>query len=402
MGGLSPPSRARCGLGTLAGMALHIEWIPGISGADARQWDALVDSDPGGNPFLRHAFLRALEEGGCASAATGWEPHHLLVHEGDRLVAAAPVYRKFHSYGEYVFDWAWAEALERAGGSYYPKWLCAVPFTPVAGSRLLAAGDGAREAAAQALARLARSPGIESSMHLLFPPEDQAQLLVRDGFLLRTGIQFHWTNRGYRDFADFLAALDQPKRKKIRAERRKVQEAGVTLERRSGAQLTEEDWAFFHRCYAGTYAAHGMPPYLDEAFFQRIGREMPQNLLLVLATREGERIASALGVFDPVRGALYGRYWGATQDVSCLHFECCYYQMIEFAIERGLQVFEGGAQGAHKLARGLDPVPTVSAHWVRDPGLRAAVGRFLVRERSAITDAVDELSEHRAYRGRAE
>jgi uncharacterized protein len=379
-------------------MAHQVEWIEDLGEVDAAEWDALVAADPDGNPFLQHAFLHALQESGSANASTGWAAHHLAVRERGRLVAAAPLYRKAHSYGEYVFDWAWAQALEAAGRAYYPKWLCAVPFTPVAGSRLVAADARARSAACEAMSLLAREPGAESSLHVLFPPPAQARLLVQEGFLLREGIQFHWRNRGYRDFDDFLAALEQPKRKKIRAERRKVREAGIEFERLGGAQASDGDWAFFHRCYAGTYAAHDMPPYLDAGFFARISRAMPANLVLVLASRDGRRIASALGVLDPLRGALYGRFWGATEDVSCLHFECCYYQMIEFAIERGLRVFEGGAQGEHKLARGLDPVPTVSAHWLRDPGLREAVRRYLARERAAVSEAIDELGEHRAFR----
>jgi predicted N-acyltransferase len=381
--------------------AYRIQQVEDPGQVDAAEWDSLVDADGAASPFLRHAFLRALHESGSAVAATGWEPRWLALWApeaaGERLAAAVPLYRKSHSYGEYVFDWAWAEAQERLGRPYYPKWLVAVPFTPVAGSRLIAADEAARAAALQALLERTGARRL-SSLHVLFPPPEQAQALARAGLLLREGLQFHWRNRGYCSFEDFLAALAQPKRKKIRAERRKVAEAGIALDRRVGGEITEADWHFFYRCYENTYAEHGGLPYLNLDFFLRLARELPQHLMLVRALRGGRPVASALGVFDGARAALYGRYWGALERVPCLHFECCYYQMIEFAIERGLQVFEGGAQGAHKLARGLDPVPTWSAHWLRDAPLRDAVAHFLARERVAVDAAIDELAEHRALR----
>ncbi len=364
---------------------------------DAAAWDALVAADPDANPFLRHAFLSALQSSGAATAESGWYAQFLTLWRDDRLQAAVPLYAKAHSYGEYVFDWAWADAQERMGSPYYPKWLVAVPFTPVAGTRILARDAAARAAAIEALLALARSQEL-SSLHVLFAPPAQIDALAAAGLVVRKTVQFHWNNRPYRDFADFLDALTQPKRKKIRAERRKVHEAGVTLERRVGADIRPEDWRFFTDCYENTYAQHGGPPYLNHAFFRTIGDAMPENLLLVLAYRDGQPIASALGVFDRLRSVLYGRYWGALAAVDCLHFECCYYQMIDFAIEQGLQVFEGGAQGAHKLARGLDPVETRSAHWLRDPALLAAVRRFVNREGESIAASIDELNEHRALR----
>ena len=367
---------------------------------DAAAWDALVDADPDANPFLRHAFLAALQASGAADAASGWAARFVTVWRGARLVAAVPLYAKAHSYGEYVFDWAWADAQHRAGAEYYPKWLVAVPFTPVTGTRLLALDASARASALEALLELARSSSL-SSLHVLFAPPPQIDALRQAGLQVRDNLQFHWRNRSFADFEAFLQSLTQPKRKNIRAERRKVHEAGVAVERLVGGAIGAEDWRFFVRCYDNTYLQHGGAPYLNLDFFQRIGRDMPENLLLVLARRAGRPIASALGVFDRGRGVLYGRYWGALEAVPCLHFECCYYQMIEFAIEQGLQVFEGGAQGAHKLARGLDPVPTQSAHWLRDPRLDAAVRRFLVRERAAVAESIDELNEHRAHRERA-
>jgi len=239
-----------------------------------------------------------------------------------------------------------------------------------------------------------------SSLHILFAPPEQVDALAAAGMLIRTNVQFHWHNRHYQGFDTFLEALTQPKRKKIRAERRKVQEAGVHLERRIGPEITQEDWRFFVRCYENTYAAHGAPPYLNLDFFLSIAQHMPENLLLVRATRNGFPIASALAFFDKERSELYGRYWGALDHIPCLHFECCYYQMIEFAIEQGLQVFQGGAQGAHKMARGLDPQFTASAHWLRDPSMHAAVQRFVEQERKNVAATVDELNEHSALRAR--
>ena len=368
---------------------------------DAAAWDALVDADPDGNPFMRHAFLAALQSSGAATAETGWYAQYLSLWRDGRLQAAVPLYAKAHSYGEYVFDWAWADAQERMGMPYYPKWLVAVPFTPVAGTRILACDAAARVAAVDALLGLVRSQEL-SSLHVLFAPPPQIAALAEAGMLVRRTVQFHWNNRGYGDFGAFLDALTQPKRKKIRAERRKVEQAAVTLERRVGTAIGAADWRFFVRCYEHTYAMHGGPPYLNLAFFQTIARQMPENLMLVLASRGGQPIASALGVFDRPRGVLYGRYWGALEPVDCLHFECCYYQMIDFAIEQGLQVFEGGAQGAHKLARGLDPVETQSAHWLRDPAMHAAVRRFVAREQATVAAAIDELNEHRALRAAAD
>ena len=366
---------------------------------DRAAWDALVDADAEANPFVRHEFLAALTASGAAAGPSGWHPRFLLLKRGDELAGAAPLYAKDHSYGEYVFDWAWAEAYHRHGLAYYPKWLVAVPFTPVPGTRLLARDGHARSALAAALLAHAQASGL-SSLHVLLAPPRDIDALTGAGMLARDGVQFHWRNAGYADFEAFLARLAQPKRKKIRAERRKVAEAGVVLERKVGREITEGDWRFFFRCYLATYRAHFSSPYLNLGFFMRIGESMPEHLMLVLASRGGRPVASALGVFDAQRREprLYGRYWGAVERIDCLHFECCYYQMIEFAIERRLAWFEGGAQGAHKLARGLDPVPTRSAHWLAHPAMRAAVARFLEREGAGVAASIDELNEHRAFR----
>ncbi|HEV3018567.1 MAG TPA: GNAT family N-acetyltransferase [Burkholderiaceae bacterium] len=370
---------------------------PSRIGCDA--WNALHASDADATPFLRYEFLHALHASGCASPRTGWTPSFLTLSDEQGLAAAVPLYRKDHSFGEYVFDWAWAEAHEERGLAYYPKWLAAVPFTPAPGSRLLAREAAARAELVNCLLELVRGSNL-SSLHVLLAPPAQIETLAAAGLLVQPGVQFHWRNAGYRDFEQFLAALSQDKRKKIRAERRKVQEAGVELERRIGAAIGEDDWRFFHRCYRLTYAQHQSTPYLSLAFFLELARTMPENLMLVLAHRNGTPVASAFGVFDPRAGAstLYGRYWGATEFVSCLHFECCYYQMIEFAIEQGLQVFEGGAQGAHKVARGLDPVPTLSAHWIANPALRRAIAAALTRQSHHVTRALDELTERSAFK----
>ena len=363
-------------------------------------WNSLAAASGSGRaqPFLRHEFLHAMEASGCVGAGTGWMPRHLLLEDArGRLRAAVPLYLKSHSYGEYVFDWAWADAYQRHGRRYYPKLLSAVPFTPVTGPRLLAADDRAREAAARALMRLAAESGL-SSLHVLFPTESEAALLEARGAMQRRGVQFHWRNEGWADFDAFLAALSQPKRKKIRAERRKVASAGLAIERLAGEAIAPADWAFFARCYENTYAEHGSTPYLNLAFFERIGALLPEHLVLVVA-RDGARpIACSLLVVDDER--VYGRYWGALEQVPCLHFELCYYQAIELAIERGLAVIEGGAQGEHKMARGFEPVETRSAHWLAEPAFADAVERFLEREGGMVGAWLDELDERSPFRNR--
>ena len=371
---------------------------PDIGEIDAKAWDQLLAADPDANPFLRHAFLGALQSSGCASPETGWFAQFLTLWRGQTLSAAVPLYAKSHSYGEYVFDWAWADAHQRVGREYYPKWLVAVPFTPVAGTRVLARDAAARRAGILTLREIAGANPL-SSLHVLFAAPAQIDAMAAAGMLVRSSVQYHWRNRSYKNFEHFLADLTQTKRKNIRAERRKVHAAGVELERLVGRDITDADWEFFFQCYQNTYANHGAPPYLNLEFFSTIAAQMPENLMLVRAVRAGRPLASALGVVDRQRSALYGRYWGSMEPVSCLHFECCYYQMIEFAIEERLQVFEGGAQGSHKLARGLDPVLVYSAHWLRDRALHGAVERFVERERAMTASAIDEMSEHRALRG---
>ncbi|HZX25980.1 MAG TPA: GNAT family N-acetyltransferase [Telluria sp.] len=358
-------------------------------------WDALVAAQVKPNPFLSYAFLHALHESGAACADTGWQPHFLCIYRDDALAAAMPLYVKAHSYGEYVFDWAWADAYQRHGLDYYPKLLSAIPFTPVAGPRLLAVDETARAALITALRREQERAGL-SSTHILYPPEDEARLLNAAGFMLRHGVQFHWLNRGFASFDDFLATLDRKKAKNIRAERRKVIDAGVTLRRLRGPELTEEHWRFFHRCYRHTYAEHLSQPYLNLDFFLRIGASMADNILLVLAERAGQPIAASLVIHTA--DTLFGRYWGATEHLPCLHFETAYYQPLEFCIEQGIATFEGGAQGEHKMARGFLPTRTWSAHWLAHPSFADAVERFLERETGGVDDYLDELTERTPYR----
>ena len=360
-------------------------------------WDALVQAQAAPTPFLSYAFLHALHASGSAAPETGWQPQFVLLYdETDALAAALPLYVKGHSYGEYVFDWAWADAYARHGLDYYPKLLSAIPFTPVAGSRLLARDAPARAALLEVL-RVTQGATRVSSTHVLFPPEDEAQQLREAGFLLRSGVQFHWLNQGYRSFDEFLATLDQKKRKNIRAERRKVAQAGVTMRRVRGSEATREDWALFNRCYRNTYREHHSTPYLNLDFFLRIGAAMPDNILLVIAEKDGRPIAASLVIHD--RHTLYGRYWGALEHVPCLHFEAAYYQPLEFCIEQGIATFEGGAQGEHKMARGFLPTRTWSAHWLAHPSFADAVERFLEREAGGIDDYLDELNERNPFRG---
>jgi len=366
-----------------------LQVVESLAGVDPAEWNELA----GPQPFVRHEFLSALIDTGCAAAGSGWLPQFLLMRRAGALVGAMPLFSKSHSYGEYVFDWAWADAHERHGVEYYPKLLCAVPFTPVSGRRLLAYRDQDRRSLVAAALEIARQT---SSLHVLFPPEDEAKLLQEHGMLLRRAVQFHWRNDGYADFDAFLARLNHARRKNMRQERRKVREAGLSFRWLEGLAIERRHWEFFHRCYRATYAAHRSSPYLNLAFFLRIGAALAQNVVLLVAERDARPIASALFVADG--GTLYGRYWGALEYVPLLHFECCYYQAIEYAIGRGLQVFEGGAQGEHKLFRGLLPVETFSAHWLAHPRFSRAVEDFLRREGAGIERYVNELCEHSPFK----
>lgn len=367
-----------------------IEVTDSIAGL-APGWDRLS----GGHPLLSHAFLHALHASGSACEGTGWAPRYLLLRRAGRIEGAMPLYAKSHSYGEYVFDWAWADAWRRAGLDYYPKLLCAIPFTPVTGPRLLAANEHDRRALLQAALQLAGETGL-SSFHCLFPDGADAGLLQEQGLAMRRTVQFHWTNAGYRSFDDFLATMNHDKRKKVKQERRKVREAGVLFEWKVGSDIVERDWDFFFSCYEDTYRRHHSTPYLNRDFFLRIGEAMPDNLLLAIGMRDQRPVCAALDVFDQT--ALYGRYWGAAEHIPGLHFEACYHQAIEFCIARGIGRFEGGAQGEHKLARGLLPITTLSGHWVAEPRFDRAVRQFVERESRGVAAYVDELAEHAPYK----
>lgn len=368
---------------------IHI--LDSLAPVAASDWDALG----AGNPLLSHAFLLALEQTGCAVAQTGWAPCHLTLWQDGVLAAAMPLYLKSHSYGEYVFDWAWAEAYQRHGLDYYPKLLSAVPFTPVTGPRLLARSDAGRARLAAAALDFAASSGV-SSLHCLLPTATDATTLASAGMMLRSTVQFHWRNQEFADFDAFLACMNHEKRKKIRQERRKLRDAGIRFRWLRGDQARPADWHFFIGCYNRTYRDHHSTPYLNLAFFERLAETMPENLLLILGDRDGQPVAAAFNVIG--QDALYGRYWGATEFHSGLHFETCYYQAIEYCIANRIAVFEGGAQGEHKLARGLMPVRTLSAHWLAQPQFADAVARFLERETRGISDYVDELAGHSPFK----
>jgi uncharacterized protein len=368
---------------------------------DAGVWNALLARQPGSprGPFMRHDYLAALDDSGCAIPATGWGLQWITLWRGDLLQAAAPLYLKSHSRGEYVFDWTWAEAYERNGLAYYPKGLVAVPFTPVPGPRLLAVDETARTALVKALVKHCKQLGL-SSLHLLFAAPADVAACREAGLLLRQTVQFHWQNLaapGHASFDAFLATLKQDKRKKIRQERRKVMEAGVRFEWMRGADITTEDWDFLYRCYERTYLEHGNRPYLNRDFFARLQQSQPGLWLLFIARNAaGQRIAASLVALsdDGDRPqAAYGRYWGALERVDCLHFEACYYQPLDWCIAQGVQRFEGGAQGEHKMARALLPVATHSAHWLAHPAFADAVVRYLEREGEQVGLYLEQLEQ---------
>ena len=356
------------------------------------RWNALAnpqgEAEP--HPFTTYEFFAALEESGSACAKSGWQPAHLLMDD-----ALMPLYLKSHSYGEYVFDQAWADALERAGGDYYPKLQCAVPFTPVTGRRLLTKNDAARDGLLRTAAGAVKQIGA-SSLHITFLPQEEWLAAGDAGYLLRTGQQFHWENRGYKNFDEFLGELSSAKRKNLRKERASVREAGVTFEWLTGSEITEAHWDLFFKFYMDTGSRKWGSPYLNRAFFSRLTQGLSQQTLLVMAKLGGRTIAGALNLFG--EGVLFGRNWGAAEYVPFLHFETCYYQAIDFAIARGLKRVEAGAQGEHKLLRGYLPVQTYSAHIIVHKGLSRAVDDFLEAERAAVSENISELAQHAPFR----
>jgi predicted N-acyltransferase len=378
-----------------AAASLEVRLVQGIEQIDAAQWDACAGAD---QPFLGHAFLAALEASGSVSRRTGWLPLHLIVEREGELLGCAPMYLKSHSYGEYVFDWGWANAYERAGGSYYPKLQVAVPFTPVPGPRLLVrpgSPPDMRAAVAHGLLGAAQQLDV-SSLHVTFCTEPEWRILGEAGLLQREGVQYHWHNRGYGSFDDFLGSLRSSKRKTIRKERARVTEQGLSLETLTGDALTPDVWDTFYPFYRSTVDKRWGNAYLTKRFFQILGATMPERVVLVMARHGGRCVAGALNLVG--NEALYGRVWGCRQEFEFLHFEACYYRAIDFAIERGLARVEAGAQGQHKLQRGYEPVPTYSAHWIRDPGFRVAIERFLAEERREMALEINQLRELLPYR----
>jgi predicted N-acyltransferase len=367
-----------------------------IKEISAEAWDACAGDI---NPTVSHAFLNLLEESGSATARAGWAPQHLAFGGADgRLLGAVPMYLKSHSYGEYVFDWGWADAYERSGGRYYPKLLCAVPFTPVPGPRLLVAPGAPTATRGHLIAgmvELARQRKL-SSLHVNFPDTGDFEAFGEAGFLPRIGQQFHWANDGYRDFDDYLAALNSRKRKAVKKERREALAGGIEIDMLTGSDLTERVWDAFYRLYLGTTDRKWGSSYLTRKFFSLLGERMPDKVVLFMARRGSDYIAGAFNILG--RDTIYGRNWGAHREYRFLHFECCYYQAIEFGIQRGLQRVEAGAQGTHKLQRGYLPVPTYSAHWIPDPNFRRAVAAFLARERDMVEQKIEHLAEFSPFR----
>ena len=411
--------------------------LPSALDVDAAAWNRLLAQQSHPTPFMRHEYLAALESSGSATPRTGWTPRFMTLWQGDTLVAACPLYLKSHSYGEYVFDWAWASAYEQHGVPYYPKAVIAVSFTPVPGSRLLARDAATRALLVQAVCQWCEQENV-SSVHVLFASDDDVLTSAQQDLMLRHTVQFHWKNEPptlaaaqgeaatagqtprYRDFDHFLASLSQDKRKKIRQERRRVSDAGVTFRWSRGADISTADWDFFYRCYERTYLEHGNPPYLTRDFFARMAAHMPEAWLLFVGERDGRPIASSLiaigayessatgpndsdsrpeSGYEPSSGLVaYGRYWGALERVDCLHFEACYYQPLQWCIAHGAVRFEGGAQGEHKMARALLPVQATSAHWLAHPAFAEAVQRFLDREGAGVENYLESLHQRLPFK----
>ena len=398
---------------------------------DAAAWNTLLAQQSHPTPFMRHEYLAALETSDSATPRTGWAPRFMTLWDGDTLIAACPLYLKNHSYGEYVFDWAWASAYEQHGVPYYPKAVIAVPFTPVPGTRLMARDEATRALLVQAVCQWCEDENV-SSVHILFASDDDVLTSAQQDLMLRHTVQFHWKNvaptlpavsnapspentlpgggsgQPFKDFDHFLASLAQDKRKKIRQERRRVAEAGVTFRWSRGANISAADWDFFYRCYERTYLEHGNPPYLTRDFFARMAAHMPEAWLLFVAEREGKPIATSLIAISALPESAsgqkdhnfvaYGRYWGALERVDCLHFEACYYQPLQWCIDHGVQRFEGGAQGEHKMARALLPVQATSAHWLAHPAFSDAVERFLAREGLGVEGYLSDLQARSPFR----
>lgn len=380
---------------------LKLQFLNTINDIDAEQWNALAGCD---YPFTRYEFLHALEHSGAVSKAQGWQPHHVVLRSAGKLLALMPLYIKTHSYGEYVFDWSWADAYQRHGRPYYPKLLTAIPFTPATGPRLCVADEAERESMmallAEQLPAHVRELGA-SSLHILFSGEADSTAWQQQGFMQRSGPQYHWYDQSYGDFEGFLASFSSRKRKVLRKERRAVVEQGLSLKILSGAEITTAQWRFFFHCYQLTYAKRsGHGGYLPEAFFTQLAATMPEQLVMVLASHGDEPVAVALNFRDS--HTLYGRYWGCIREYEFLHFETCYYQGIEYCLSQGLTHFDPGAQGEHKIQRGFTPIATYSNHWLADEAFSEAVARFLDEEKHHIAQYLREVAELLPFRKDAE
>ena len=379
----------------VGGENLEVRILDKLSGVDVQAWDKLAGQDP----FLRHGFLSGLEETDCLQAQ-GWYPQHLAIFRDQVLCAAMPLYVRDNSYGEFVFDWSWADAYERAGGHYYPKLVTAIPFSPVTGRRLLVADDLPDR---KMLLDVLTSAGVKacednnlSSWHCLFPEESELEHFESANLMLRLGCQYHWFNHEYQDFDHFLAQLTSKKRKQIKRERRRVAEQDVVIETLVGDEISTHQWEVFHRFYCSTFLRKWGEPRLTLEFFETLNDRLPGVPMLILAKSGTEYVA---GAFALIGGdTLYGRHWGCTSRFDNLHFELCYYRTIDFCIEHGLKRLDAGAQGEHKLSRGFVPIKTWSAHWIRDPGFRRAVDDFLQQERGALSQYIHGLDNHVAFR----
>jgi predicted N-acyltransferase len=376
---------------------MRARFLDNINEVSPEQWNRLAGTD---YPFLRHEFLAALEISGCTGESTGWQPQHLLIEQDNRPVALLPCYLKTHSWGEYVFDWAWADAYRRYGYVYYPKLVAAVPFTPATGPRLCIdpAAEPDKITAEACMALRTRAEELDaSSFHLLFPEQSQSEAFTRAGLMQRTGVQYHWFNKGYGDFDDFLAALSSRKRKNIRREREKVRAQGIRFKTLQGSAISAESWDVFLGFYQSTYAKRsGHGGYLNREFFKTIATTLAEHLVMIVAYSEDRPIAGALCFKD--KESLYGRYWGCAQEIEHLHFETCYYQGIDYCIRNGLQRFDSGAQGEHKIQRGFEPVKTWSNHWLAHPEFGAAVDDFLRRESRGIEGYLEEAKAKLPYK----
>lgn len=365
-------------------MNIVLENVDSMSAINSTEWNSLT----GTNPSLAHEYFHALENSKSVCPETGWQPLYLLARENGNLLGAMPLFFKSHSYGEFVFDHDWADAYERNGIAYYPKLVTSVPFTPITGARIFSPSLAIRKLLTTAALDLAQRAGV-SSLHILFPEELLARELADQGFMLRQSVQFHWRRLGINNFSEFLATMRHEKRKKIRKERKRLADLSITYEQIRGNDATAEDWLFFYKCYLHTHQIYQSPISLRFEFFQQISQTMPEKLLLLFASRNGERIAGAFFLLDSQN--LYGRSWGALEYIPGLHFELCYYQAIDFCLENKIDIFEGGAQGEHKLARGFSPSTTWSAHWLAHPVFANAVKSYLKQEAGSIAHYVEEL-----------